>query len=55
MLHKVGVISKEEIAEMLYSYEIQCDSEWLHCFGTSLKLKTKSIYTKILPNYTCCC
>lgn len=41
MLHKVGVISKEQIAEMLYSYEIQCDSEWLHCFGTSLKLKTK--------------
>lgn len=49
------VITKEQIAEMFHSYEIQCDSEELHCFGTSLKLKTKSIFTKILPNYTCCC
>lgn len=31
MFHKIWVITKEQIAEMLYSYEIQRDSEGLLC------------------------
>lgn len=52
MFHKIWVITKEQIAKMLYPYEIQHDSERLlycGCFGISLKLKNKSIRQKYYP------